>query len=73
MLSIAAKVTAANITVVSKSNNIIFTLNLLTINLMNNLYSHEHDAKVIIIVHVHKIFMAIFAYLADFIDLYQKK
>ena len=64
MLSIAAKVTAANITVVSKSNNIIFTLNLLTINLMNNEYSHEHDAKIIIIVPVHKIFRAIFAYLA---------
>jgi len=34
--------------VVFKSNNIIFTLNLLTTNLMNNnvCIRHEHDAKI---------------------------
>ena len=48
MLNMVITISRTDIIVFSKSNNIIFTLNLLTTNLMNNIvvYSHEHIAKV---------------------------
>ena len=48
ILRIVEIATNANRLVVCKSNNIIFTLNLLTTNLMNNVCSHhDYGAKVI--------------------------
>ena len=48
-LKIVVTATSTNKLVVCKSNNIIFTLNLLTTNLMNNVCSrHDYNAKVIL-------------------------
>ena len=61
-LNTVAIATVTNCTVVWKSNNIIFTLNLLTTNLMNNVHSPECDAK-IWIVCVHNNSFAVFLFL----------
>ena len=47
MLKVVIKATNPNISIFSKSNNIIFTLNYQTTNLMKKHCSHEHGAKIV--------------------------
>ena len=66
--------TDANTHVVCKSNNIIFTLNLLTTNLMNNVCSHhDYSAKVIFLDKTNSVINTLFLKTVNFLDLYQLK
>ena len=71
-LKIVEITTDANTHVVCKSNNIIFTLNLLTTNLMNNVCNrHDYDAKVIFLDKSSSDIFTLFVKTVCFLDLSQ--
>ena len=71
-LNIVEITTDANTHVVCKSNNIIFTLNLLTTNLMNNVCNrHDYVAKVIFLDKSSGAIFTLFVKTVCFLDLNQ--